>query len=175
MARGRKSQHIKVLTGKDQELLRGLGQVGISSKSQIKSYLNDRDGQRYCHNQLGIEFLYRWNSRQLPHDLKLAEAYYNFPIDIRHTWRNEYDLLMNDNDNRKDVRDRMLKSSTPTAKVRVEQMENLIFNHCKDLQVSNLDIDRFFLHPSQSPSQVLKLSEIDKLLEIREDIRMQRY
>lgn len=125
MARGRKSQHIKVLTGKDQELLRGLGQVGISSKSQIKSYLNlsderlqklefsgyvkrdnlvvrgraitiytlDRDGQKYCHNQLGIEYLYRWNSRQLPHDLKLAEAYYNFPVDVRHTWRNEFDLL----------------------------------------------------------------------------------
>lgn len=125
MARGRKSQHIKVLTGKDQELIRGLGQVGVTSKEQIRNYLNlndDRllklersnyikrenvvikglaktvytlsnDGQKYCKEQLGIEHLYKWNSRQLNHDIKLAEAYYNFPLDIRHTWRNETDLL----------------------------------------------------------------------------------
>ena len=125
MARGRKSQYIKVLTGKDQELIRGLGQVGVTSKEQIRNYLNinderllklersgyiksenvvirglaktvftlDRDGQKYCRDQLGIEHLYKWNSRQLHHDLKLAEAYYNFPINVRHTWRNETDLL----------------------------------------------------------------------------------
>jgi hypothetical protein len=125
MARGRKSSHVKVLTGKDQELIRGLGQVGVSTSEQLKTYLNlntdrlaklevsgyikrenvivrgrakavytlDDGGKKFCKEQLGLQHLYKWNSRQLPHDLKLAEAYYSFPLDVRHTWRNETDLL----------------------------------------------------------------------------------
>lgn len=125
MARGRKSTHVKVLTGKDQEFIRGLGQVGVSTSEQAKRYLSlsddrlkklensgyikrenlvirgisktvytlDNHGQKYCKEQIGLGKLYHWNSRQLPHDLKLAEAYYSFPIEVRHTWRNETDLL----------------------------------------------------------------------------------
>lgn len=78
--------------------------------------------------------------------------------------------LLRDNKNRIEVKERMLKSHTPTGQVRVQQMDNLIFRYCSELNVFNLDINRYFLHSSSSKAHVLKYSEIDQLKEIKKDI-----
>jgi hypothetical protein len=82
--------------------------------------------------------------------------------------------LTRDNDYRKEVKKRMLNSRSATAKVRVKQMENLIYKQCSKMIVTDLNIDRFFLHPSQSNEHILKISEINRLVEIRNDILEKR-
>lgn len=78
--------------------------------------------------------------------------------------------LTKDNDYRKEVKKRMSNSQTPTAKVRAKQMDNLIFSKCSLVTCLDLNIDRYFLHPSQFDAQILKISETSQLQDIREEI-----
>ena len=49
-------------------------------------------GQRKL-KQTGFGLIYRRNSRQTPHDLKLTSIYYKLPPNIRETWRHESELI----------------------------------------------------------------------------------
>ena len=58
----------------------------------VAVYTLTAQGQRKL-KQSGFGLIYRRNSRQTPHDLKLTSIYYRLPADIRETWRHEGELI----------------------------------------------------------------------------------
>ena len=58
----------------------------------VRVYSLTLRGQRKL-KQTGFGLIYRRNSRQIPHDLKLTSIYYKLPPNVRESWRHEGDLI----------------------------------------------------------------------------------
>ena len=123
MARG--SQKIKVITGRDTELLKQLSKTGLCNSRQASEYAGvslerlgkleksgyiklsehvvrgescliarlDKGGKEYCRQEFGTRMFPSAQSNHLEHDVKLTQAYYKLPTDIKDTWKHENELI----------------------------------------------------------------------------------